>query len=392
MWYGAYLCRSPEGQARMVHELDKLAELGVTNIRILGLSEDSPLKNSMKPAVHNAGDVWREDILRGLDFMLAEMAKRNQKAVIFLNNFWEWSGGMMTYQSWVNGDHYIDLNDPNHPWPEFADVSAQFYANAQAVALSKRAIKNIICRTNSITGIAYSDDTTIMAWQLANEPRPGGSVGKTNFQAFYSWVRDTSHYIKQLDKHHLVSTGNEGIMGCLQQSDCVINASAADDIDYITMHIWPLNWGWIDPKQFEATFSQGLDKTRAYIKDHIALARRLQKPLVAEEFGLPRDGGGFAPGLSTHYRDRYFKLIFEAVEADAAEDGPFAGTNFWAWGGMGRAQHEDYKMQLSDTEYLGDPPQEPQGQNSVFNSDLSTLALIHAHGEALARLPKKTSL
>lgn len=392
MWYGAYLCRTPDGQARMRHELDHLASLGVTNIRILGLSEDSPLNNSMKPAMHNAEDIWREDILLGLDFMLAEMAKRNQKAVIFLNNFWEWSGGMMTYQSWVNGGHYIDLNDPKHPWPEFADASAQFYTNAKAVVQNRKSIEHIVCRKNSITGMPYSDDPTIMAWQLSNEPRPGGSSEKTNFAAFYSWIGETARYIKQLDPHHLVSTGNEGIMGCLQQSECVINASSSDAIDYITMHIWPLNWGWIDPKNFDATFSAGLAKTRAYIDDHVALARKLQKPLVAEEFGLPRDGGGYSPDIPTHYRDRYFEVVFDAVRMDATQNGPFAGTNFWAWGGRGRAQHADYKMQLSDTEYLGDPPQEPQGQNSVFDTDGSTLALIHTQSQALKNISDKQNL
>ena len=41
-------------------------------------------------------------------------------AVIYLTNFWEWSGGMMTYLYWTNGGRYIDMNDPAHPWPEFA--------------------------------------------------------------------------------------------------------------------------------------------------------------------------------------------------------------------------------------------------------------------------------
>ena len=41
-------------------------------------------------------------------------------------------------------------------------------------------------RTNTITGIPYRDDPTIMAWQLANEPRPGrGKAGIANFIAMF---------------------------------------------------------------------------------------------------------------------------------------------------------------------------------------------------------------
>ena len=63
-----------------------------------------------------------------------------------------------------------------------------------------------------------------------------------------------------------------------------------------------------------------------------------------------------------------------------------AGTNFWAWGGAGRAQHDDFHMRPGDTSYVGDPPQEPQGANSVFDDDSSTLAVIRDHVAALGKL------
>ena len=96
-------------------------------------------------------------------------------AVIYLTNFWEWSGGMMTYLYWTNGGRYIDMNDPAHPWPEFPDMSSEFYGNAPAVAMYHDYIRAVVTRRNSVTGRLYRDDPAIMAWQLANEPRPGGS-------------------------------------------------------------------------------------------------------------------------------------------------------------------------------------------------------------------------
>src|SRR5690606_15273631 len=120
VWFAAYLGSENEAygdRERLVRELDLLKSLGVTNLRILGSSERSPLRDSMRPAINYKGEVEHDDILEGLDFALAEMAKRDMKAVVFLNNFWEWSGGMATYLSWVNGGEIVDMADPEKPWP-----------------------------------------------------------------------------------------------------------------------------------------------------------------------------------------------------------------------------------------------------------------------------------
>ncbi len=383
LWYGAYLGCFAKGQKRLCRELDALAALGITNLRVLGASELSPLRNSMRPAMHDAKPPYNEAILRGLDFLLAEMGKRGLKAVIFLNNFWEWSGGMVTYQYWTNGGHYINMDDPAHPWPAFADYSAQFYTSPKANALYRAYVGNLINRRNRITGARYRDDPAIMSWQLANEPRPGGSLAKTDFAVFYAWIADTAKFIKKHDPNHLVSTGNEGVMGCMESRECVIRTNAVPAVDYLTFHIWPLNWSWIDPKNLAKTYDACEANTRKYIAAHLAIAGKLNKPAVAEEFGFPRDGGEYGLSNSTGFRDRFYGLVFAAVQDSAREGGPFAGTNFWAWGGEGRAQHPDFLMKQGDVSYVGDPPQEPQGRNSVFDCDAATLDIIRRHAQAL---------
>jgi len=382
IWYGAYL--GATGRDRLRRELDTLAGLGVTNLRVLGASELSPLKNSLRPAFRGPRPPYNRDLLQGVDVLLAEMAKRDMKAVIFLNNFWEWSGGMMTYLYWTNGGHYIDLGDPAHPWPEFADFSAGFYASPKAVALSLDYAGALLGRTNSVSGIAYRDDPTIMAWELANEPRPGGSeaFARANLPAYYAWISQAARFIKARDPNHLVTTGNEGMMGSLNIEEAVVKAHADRAIDYMTFHIWPLNWSWIDLKNLPATAPQAEAKGCDYVALHVKIAQGLNKPLVAEEFGFPRDDG-YDPSSPTTLRDRFYNVMFSAVVDSAKSGGPFAGTNFWAWGGAGRAQHKDYRMLPGDTSYVGDPPQEPQGANSVFDSDASTLELIRAHAATL---------
>jgi len=377
MWYAAWLgADAPWGNRdRLRRELDTLASIGVRNLRIAASAEDSPLKNSVKPAFRTRSNAWNPALVDGLAYALSELARRDMKAVLYLTNFWEWSGGMMTYLSWVNGGKYLDANDPAHPWPEFPDMTAQFYANSDAVALFHDYVRATVKR--------HAGDPTIMAWQLANEPRPGGSPrsAEPNLAAYNGWIQGTAKLIKSLSPRHLVSTGSEGLKGSVERADVYKAAHTFSEIDYLTAHIWPLNWGWVDAKDIAGTNDASFAKVREYIAQHIALATEIGKPLVIEEFGYPRDGGGYDPESATRYKDLYYKLIYDAVEANPAI---IAGSNFWAWNGEGRPVHGDHRFRPGDTAWLGDPPHEPQGWYGVFDSDASTRAVIQAHARALA--------
>jgi mannan endo-1,4-beta-mannosidase len=151
----------------------------------------------------------------------------------------------------------------------------------------------------------------------------------------------------------------------------------------MTAHIWPQNWSWADPKDLAGTWPTTEAKTRAYFARQVTDARRLGKPLVIEEFGFPRDGGSFDPGTPTSYKDRFYGLIYNLVGDSMRAGGPAAGANFWAWGGEGRAQHPDHHFVRGDTSYLGDPPHEPQGWYSVFDTDDSTQAVIRDFAAAV---------
>ncbi len=387
IWYGAYLGADAVygDRDRLRGELDALRGLGVDNLRLLGSSENSPLKNSITPTFRDRTARYNETLLRGLDFTLAEMGRRDMKAVVYLTNFWEWSGGMMTYLYWTNGGRFINMNDPAHPWPQFADFNAAFYNNTNAVAMYHDYVRAVVGRTNSVTGVAYRDDPAIMSWQLANEPRAGGGdvVGKPNLPSFYRWIGATARLIKSIDPNHLVSTGSEGLQGCFGDAACVVASHEMPEIDYLTAHIWPQNWGWADPANLAGSWSTVEANTRKYIADHIAPATRLGKPLVIEEFGFPRDSG-YEPGTATAYKDRFYGLIYDAVLESARVGGPIAGSNFWAWGGTGRAAHADHAFRPGDISYVGDPPHEPQGWYSVFDTDETTKAVIRSHASQLS--------
>ncbi len=391
MWYGAYLGSTESDigdRERLIKELDFLVAHGVTNLRVLGASEVSPLRDAVRPAISERGEVVRPDILEGLDFLLAEMAKRDMKAVIYVNNFWEWSGGMATYLYWTNGGEIVDPSDPAHPWPAFALFSSQFYRSEPAQSMFEHYLVQLLGRVNSITGRAYVDDPTIMSWQLGNEPRPGHmSVSGQYLPEFYDWIRDTTALIKSHAPKQLVSIGSEGFMGCIQDETCVMTSHTETGIDYMTFHMWLKNWGWFDATQPDASYGPALERAQAYIDQHLGLASKAGMPLVLEEFGMERDYGEFSTDSSTVYRNRYFTEVFERVENSASAGGPLVGTNIWAWGGFGVAQHEDFIWREGDGQFVGDPPQEAQGLNSVFAVDADTMALIKAHAQKLNALP-----
>lgn len=389
LWYGAYLGAPGEtgDLERLRAELDLLKSHGVTNVRVLGASEAGPMRQSISPAFRDETGAYNEDLLRGLDRLLAELASRDMKAVIYLTNFWEWSGGVGTYLSWVNGGEFVDLSDPEKPWPAFVLFNMQFYANADANALYRDYIEAVVKRRNTVTGAFYRDDPAIMAWQLANEPRPGykAAPGLAELAAFYDWIDETAGFIKSLDKKHLVSSGNEGLVGCADHPPCFIEAHKTDNIDYLTVHMWPKNWSWLDDKDMAGTFDKTLTNATHYVEQHIADAIALDKPLVIEEFGLPRDNGEIAPLTPTAYRDRFYRHVFDMIEEDVAAGGPFAGSNVWSWGGFGRAAHPDGIWRNGDVSYTGDPPQEAQGLNSIFSTDETTLSVLSEHADNLSR-------
>jgi mannan endo-1,4-beta-mannosidase len=387
MWYAAYLgADAPIGNRdRLKRDLDRVAALGINNVRILGSSEFSPLKNSVRPTFRNRTRHFNETLLRGLDHALAEMGRREITAVIYLTNFWEWSGGMMTYLYWTNGGRYINMNDPAHPWPEFPDMSSEFYGHAAAVRMFDDYVRAVVERRDAVTGRLYRDDPAILSWQLANEPRPGGSdaAGRRHMKAYLAWIDGTARLIKSVDGNHMVSTGSEGTMGCIDDAQCVFDAHSSAAIDYVNAHVWPQNWSWADPKDLAGTWPTVERNSRDYVARQIGIAKRLGKPLVIEEFGFPRDGGSFEPGTPTRFKDRFYQLIYSTVLDSVRSGEPLQGCNFWGWGGEGRAQHADHHFVRGDTSYVGDPPHEPQGWYSVFDVDKSTQAVIGHYASAL---------
>jgi mannan endo-1,4-beta-mannosidase len=374
-WEGMNLASQGPGgdRARLRRELDRLHALGIDNLRIIAATEGPDTEPwRIVPAVQKAPGVYDPALLDGLDYLLSEMGARGMKAVVVLNDFWPWSGGMAQYVAWSQKTT-IPYPPPAEKgdWNTFQKFSARFYKDKQAVEWFRDFVRTIVQRKNAYTKVLYRDDPAIMSWQLANEPRGNGDA-----PILEGWIRDTSALIKSLDHNHLVTTGCEGETPSPKDSGLdFVKDHSIPDIDYATMHIWVQNWGWYDPAKAKETYDAAVAKMSAYFDDHVAKAGKFGKPLVLEEFGLMRDSGSFEPNSGTTVRDRYYGTIFSKVFEAARSSSPVAGVNFWAWAGEGRPAKPGGLWKAGDP-FIGDPPHEQQGWYSVYDGDSSTARLL----------------
>lgn len=390
-WYGLNLASAGSGgdRARLERELDHLRSLGITNLRVMAGSEGPDTEPwRMVPSLQTSPGVYNSEVLDGLDYLLSEMAERDLRAIMCLNNFWPWSGGMAQYVCW-NGGGAIPYPppEPGGDWNEYQDYASDFYSNTGAMQDFQDHISFIVNHVNPYTGLAYKDDPTVMTWELGNEPR-GFNNNATDFNI---WIDNTAAYIKSLDSNHLVTTGCEGDTPWPSWNglDFIQNHNGPD-IDYTTIHIWPQNWGWYDPGDPGGTYPTAESNARAYFNQHEQYAVNLGKPMVLEEFGLARDGESYDPASSTQWRDTFYADMFDEVYTSASGDGPAAGTNFWAWAGEGRPL-EPYGSYWSPGDpWIGDPPHEHQGWYSVYDADATTLAVLAGHAAEMHALTGPT--
>lgn len=379
-WYGPLLAAPDGDRKRLIKELDNLANNGIKNLRILAGADGGITDSSVKPALQIKPNEYNENLLIGLDYLLAEMSKRGMEAVLYLNNNWIWSGGMSQYLQWMG---YGDVPNPFEEgvsWQEYMDYTEQFYSCDPCKASYYKHVKFLLERTNSITGVPYKNDPTIMSWQLANEPRVFSEKSKIPFR---QWVNESVNLINVLAPNQLISTGNEGAAGSMGSLELFRENHTNKHIDYLTMHMWPKNWSWYDVNNEAESLETAIDEANQYMSEHIEIAKSMNKPIVMSEFGFPRNKESNSPKSLTDYRDKFYKAMFRNITHSRNHDGELAGFNFWAYAGYGVANPKSNYIWQEGDDYLGDPAQEPQGLNSVFATDVSTLKIIKKVNENL---------
>ena len=386
-WYGAILGSEGEGgnRERLCKELDFMKANGIDNLRILvGGEGENGLLGKIEPNLQPNPGEYNDEVLAGLDYLLMELGKRKMTAVLYFNNAWEWSGGYTQYVAWANNTPVLVPRVDG--WFSYNAFAGEFVRNERAKQIFYDHVKFIVGRTNRYTGIKYIDDPAIFSWQISNEPRAFSSKEQDNKEHFAEWLATSAKLIRELDPNHMISTGSEGYYGCEWDMELCEKIHAIDEISYINCHVWPYNWKWLRGDAMREDLQKSCENTEEYINMHLELGEKINKPVVVEEFGMPRDNMDFHKGSPVVCRDLYYTFVFDLIVKAKNSNGVFAGCNFWSWGGYAQTNVEDHEYWAKGDDYTGDPAQEQQGLNSIFVEDESTMTIIRNANIALGNL------
>ncbi len=270
--------------------LDAAAQMGLNVLRcpaFLDASWRGAYFQSWNPASNRPEVNTGENGLRRLDHLIADAEQAGIRLILPLVNHWPDFGGMDQYVEWFH-----------------AASRHAFYTDAAIRTAYQNYVTQVLRRINIVTGRLYKEEPSILAWELANEPRcdirGGGAI-------LLEWVRDMSRWVKENDPNHLLGVGDEGFFG-KHGVDCEAFLKVAD-IDFGTFHLYPQAWKRRDPLRF------GL----RWIEQHLAAGRSAGKPMLLEEYGMTVGSHG---GLSSaNERDDIYRGWLRCVlEREGAGD------------------------------------------------------------------------
>ncbi len=347
--------------------LDKMAARGMTLVRTWAFQDAVENGACLQCAPQGQLSTGERPIdfldpltLEALDQTLAAADQHGIRVLLALVNNWSDYGGMDRWTLWRFGS-------VNHD---------KFYTDSVIREWYRDLVQVLVNRVNTVNGRRYRDDPTIFAWELTNEARSSAGTPAADLNA---WMGEMSAFIKSVDPNHMVTTGIEGFYGpehANRNTDSWMAASGQDfinnhqhaSIDFATCHIWPDNWGW-NPI---GNTSSAVSKSRLYFQRHLEDADTVfRKPLLCEEFGIPRDnrGRGIESGPTT-IRDLFYQEVFYGLcQSSALTGGCCGGATNW--------------LILSDSYSRYD-----DGNGVFLPYDTSTDAILTADALFLARLRK----
>lgn len=300
-----------EDRARMPETLQQAARLGIKVVRVWAAGEGGP--NDVKPI----GDFndwprthyfrlrpgeWNEEQFVFLDRVIAEAARNGLRVQLCLTNWWRDTGGVTQYLRWAGID---GADDDKYPYGINKEKAMLFYSNEAARRLYREHVEKIATRRNTVTGVMYRNDPTIFGYELMNEAQC--LTGR--WAERRAWLAEMSAYLKSLDPDHPIAPGDWGYRSAAERREWLAD-HALPNIDYCDVHNYPRD----DTDSF-------VDSGKAlgeFIRNRVAAAVSLKKPLVLGEFGM--SGEGYKGLTGTDWYRAYFD--------NAAREGA-SGAMFW---------------------------------------------------------------
>jgi mannan endo-1,4-beta-mannosidase len=249
-------------------------------------------------------DDWNEAAFVHLDQIIAEAERNHLLVQLCLTNWWRDSGGVVRYLDWAG---IKDARDDAQPFGINVERAMLFYSNPETRRLYREHVRRVVTRRNTVTGELYSEDPTILGYELMNEAQAvtGRWAERT------AWMKEMSGLVRSMDPNHLISPGTWGYRTAAERR-AWIDEQKLPDIDYCDVHVYPRD----DTDSFVGTPAALGD----FLDNRVAAALQAGKPLVVSEFGIPPEG--FA-GVS---RENWYRAFYD----NAARAG-VAGAMCWTY-------------------------------------------------------------
>jgi hypothetical protein len=261
--------------------------------------------------------VYHESGFARMDYLIKKARDMNMRLIIVLTNNWSDFGGIPAYVDW-------SLTAASHD---------DFYTDATCKSLYRNYVAHFLNRVNTLTGVAYKDDPTILMWELANEPRCPSDTTANTLQA---WIDEMAGFIKSIDSDHLVSTGEEGFYA-EGGSDWRYNGSQGTDfirhnssphVDICSFHLLYDDMGFTELAAMQ------------WIQRHMDDARFvIGKPVYCGEIGKEVARSAPDAGQRMTTRNRLYADWY-----DAFLEGAVAGGGFWLLSADSYPDYDDYTV------------------------------------------------
>jgi mannan endo-1,4-beta-mannosidase len=300
-----------EDRARMPETLRQAAQAGMKVVRVWAFGEGGP--EDVKPIsdfndwprtffFRKAPDQWNENAFVELDRTLAEAARNNLRVQVCLTNWWRDTGGVTQYLRWAGIN---DAADDKYPFGINKERAMLFYTNETTRRLYREHVHRIATRRNTVTGILYREDPTILGYELMNEAQ---SL-TMRWAERRAWFNEMSAYLKSLDPDHLITPGDWGYRSAAERREWLAD-HLLPHIDYCDVHNYP--------RDDHDSFVDSPKALREFIANRVAAAYSLRKPLVFGEFGMGVEGqNGFS-------QVDWYRAFFEGNAREGS-----AGAMFW---------------------------------------------------------------
>ena len=288
-----------EDRAQMPETLRQASQAGIRVVRVWAFGEGGPedigpiADLADWPRTHpfrRAPGQWNEEAFVHLDRVLAEAKRNNLRVQLCLTNWWRDTGGVTQYLRWAGIEGAADTS---FPFGINSERAMLFYTNETTRRLYREHVEKVVTRRNTVSGVLYRDDPTILGWELMNEAQ--AVTGR--WQERRAWFAEMSSYLKSLDANHLVTPGAWGYRTAAERREWLAD-HRLQTIDYCDVHNYP--------REDADSFVDSPQALGEFIENRAAAAAALGKPLVLGEFGIGPGGyNGFA-------QSEWFRNYFDA--------------------------------------------------------------------------------